>query len=100
MSAQYSKTSPYATTSVVNGLFLDVWEPRNLPKMADDVAFKITTTYRHRPDLLAHDLYGDASYWWVFAARNPNTIKDPVFDLKPGVVIFLPKKETLVATLG
>lgn len=100
MTALYSKSSPYAKTSVVNGAFLDVWEPRPIPKMADDVAFKITTMYRHRPDLLAFDLYGDASYWWVFASRNPNTIQDPVFDFKPGVVIFLPKKETLTALLG
>lgn len=100
MAVQYSKSSPYASTSIVNGVFLDVWEPRSIPKMADDVPFKITATYRHRPDLMAHDLYGDAGYWWVFAARNPNTIQDPVFDIKPGVVIFLPKKETLTSILG
>lgn len=100
MAAQYSKTSPYAMTSVVNGKFLDVWEPREIPKLADDVTFRINTTYRHRPDLLAHDLYGNAGYWWVFAARNPNSIKDPIFDFTPGKTIFLPKKETLTAILG
>lgn len=100
MAAQYSKSSPYANTPVVNGVFMDVWEPRQIPKMADDVAFKINTTYRFRPDLLAYDLYGDAGYWWVFAARNPNTIKDPIFDLKPGITIFLPKKSTLTSILG
>lgn len=100
MAAQYSKTSPYAKTLTVNGTYLDVWEPREIPKMADDVAFKINTSYRLRPDLLAHDLYGDAGYWWVFAARNPNILKDPIFDFTAGVTIFLPKKETLASVLG
>jgi hypothetical protein len=100
MAAQYSKTSPYTKTQTVNGVYLDVWQPRVIPKMADDVAFKINTTYRYRPDLLAHDLYGDAGYWWVFAARNPNTIRDPIFDFTPGKTIYLPKKETLTTVLG
>ena len=62
--------------------------------------YTVTGVYQYRPDLLAYDLYGDASLWWVFAARNPNTIQDPVFDFLPGAVIYIPKKETLVATLG
>lgn len=99
MSVQYSKISPYALTSI-NGNFLDVMENRSIPKLPDDVQFKINATYKYRPDLLAHDLYGDAGYWWVFAARNPNRIKDPIFDFKPGVTIFLPKKSTLVSALG
>lgn len=100
MPAQYSKTSPYSRTNMVNGQYMDVWEPRSIPKMADDVTFRINATYKHRPDLLAHDLYGDAGYWWVFAARNPNVIKDPIFDFVPGVTIYLPKKTTLSAALG
>lgn len=99
MAVQYSKISPYATTPIA-GTFLDVMETRPIPKLPDDVLFRINATYKHRPDLLAHDLYGDAGYWWVFAARNPNTIKDPIFDFKPGTQIYLPKKATLVNALG
>lgn len=100
MATQYSKTSAYYKTNMVNGQYMDIWNPRNIPKMADDVVFRINATYKHRPDLLAHDLYGDAGYWWVFAARNPNTIKDPIFDFVPGVTIYLPKKENLSKVLG
>lgn len=100
MAVEYSKTSPYYKTSIVNSSFLDVMTLRNIPKLPDDVIFKINSTYQFRPDLLAHDLYGDAGYWWVFAARNPGTIKDPVFDFVPGVHIYLPKKATLNSVLG
>lgn len=97
--ANYSKSSPYYSTSKF-GNFLDVLEYRSIPKVATDVEYQIDAVYRHRPDMLAFDLYGDTGLWWVFASRNPNVLKDPIFDFYPGQVIFLPKKETLISTLG
>lgn len=97
--ASYSKSSPYYETKNY-GNFLDIMQMRNFRKLASDVRYQIDRIYQYRPDLLAFDLYGDAGLWWVFAARNPNTIKDPVFDFKPGVAIYIPKKETLIADLG
>ena len=98
-SITYSKASPYAKTDVYNNNFLDVWTPRTFPKLPDDVQFTINKTYQFRPDLLAYDLYGDAGLWWVFALRNPNYIEDPVFDMRIGKSIYLPKKTSLMAVL-
>ncbi len=95
----YSKTSPYYKTSISNG-YLDVITFRDIPNERDDILFEVTATYEHRPDLLAHDLYKDSKLWWVFAVRNKRTIKDPVYDLKPGVKIYLPKMSTLKSALG
>lgn len=97
--ATYSKASPYSTTPSF-GTFLDVLTYREIPKIANDVEYTINAFYKHRPDLLAYDLYDNAALWWVFAARNPDILKDPVFDFYPGQTIYIPKKETLVATLG
>lgn len=97
--ATYSKSSPYYSTAKF-GNFLDVMEYRSIPKLASDIEYQIDAVYRFRPDLLAFDLYGDTGLWWVFASRNPNVIKDPIFDFYPGQVIFVPKKETLISTLG
>jgi hypothetical protein len=36
----------------------------------------------------------------VFAQRNPNRLKDPLFDFKAGVGIYVPKLDTLVSVLG
>lgn len=95
----YKKTSPYASTPV-HGTFLDVLEHRKIPKKADDVTYKINSVYKYRPDMLAYDLYGDVNLWWVFAVRNPNVIRDPIFDFVPGTIIYIPKKDTLVSELG
>ena len=99
MSANYGPTSPYFLTGY-SQFFLDVMVNRPIPKSADDILFTINTTFEYRPDLLAFDLYGDAQLWWVFSARNPNALQDPVFDFIPGAIIFIPKKDTLTAILG
>jgi hypothetical protein len=95
----YKKTSPYADTRTYS-FFLDVANIPQIPFDTTDVQYQIDAIYRNRPDLLAYDLYDDASLWWVFAVRNPNTIQDPVFDFLPGAIIFIPKKETITAALG
>lgn len=95
----YSKTSPYFTTQIVNG-YLDTLSFRDIPNERDDILFEVTATYENRPDLLAYDLYKDSKLWWVFAVRNKRLLKDPVYDLKAGVKIYLPKLSTLKRSLG
>lgn len=100
MTVQYSKASPYFNTSTFGNKFLDVLSYRAIDKQTDDVAYTIDNIYQYRPDLLAFDLYGDSALWWVFRARNPNVIDDPIFDFQAGVTIMIPKKDTLVDNLG
>lgn len=95
----YSKSSPYYTTKTF-GSFLDVMVDRPIPKNDSDTHYEIDAVYEHRPDLLAHDIYGSASLWWVFAARNPDELQDPIFDFVPGNIIYVPKKATIVSALG
>ena len=99
MAATYSKSSPYYSTGQF-GQFLDVLDYRPVPRNASDIEYKIDAVYNRRPDMLAYDLYDDASLWWVFASRNPNVLKDPLFDFTAGRTIYIPTKDTLTAALG
>jgi hypothetical protein len=99
MAKIYSKLSPYYKTEF-KGSYLDVMVIRNLPNQVDDVSFQITSQYEFRPDLLAYDLYNDSNLWWVFAVRNKNVIKDPIYDLYAGQTIYLPKLSILKDLLG
>ena len=99
MAAEYSKFSPYYETKTF-GPFLDTMVNRAIPKNSLDVEYRIDAVYKYRPDMLAADLYGHSSLWWVFASRNPDVIKDPIFDFFPGQKIYIPDKQTLIATLG
>lgn len=95
----YNNDSPYSDTGVYR-LGLDVMNHRKIPRMADDTLFEIDPRYHLRPDLLAHELYGSSKLWWVFAARNPSALKDPMYHFVSGNKIFLPTKQTLKAALG
>lgn len=98
---QYNFASAYYDTpSFDNSQFLDILNFRTIPKLVNDVLFTIPPQYEYRPDLLAFDLYGDPTLWWVFAVRNPNTLIDPLWDFAANTVIYLPQKNTLQSALG
>lgn len=97
--ANYSQYSPWANTRQ-NNFYLELLEIRPVPAEADDFEYVIENQYRHRPDLLAFDVYGNAKLWWVFMQRNMNIIKDPIYDFEPGTTIYLPKKSNLQKFLG
>lgn len=97
----YGRSSPYYNTPIIGSKFLDVLQYRPIPYDPTDVYMTITQVYENRPDLLAFDLYNNSKLWWVFAARNPNTLgPDPYFNFKVGVGIYIPTQDTLQAFLG
>tara|TARA_X000000950_G_C13396638_1_gene450455 strand:- start:220 stop:522 length:303 start_codon:yes stop_codon:yes gene_type:complete len=98
--ANYTAQSPWHKTKVRNGQYLDVLSIRAIPAQPDDILYTIDEQYTHRPDLLAYDLYNDQKLWWVFAQRNMDIIKDPVYDIEAGVQIYLPKGPSLRKQLG
>lgn len=97
--ANYDSTSAYYLTPH-SQFFLDVWTNRPFPRESDDQTLVITQTYQYRPDMLAFDLYDNATLWWVFYQRNPNTLTKPPLDFKLGTLIYIPKITTLRNALG
>jgi len=49
---------------------------------------------------LAFDIYQNEQLWWVFAMRNKDIIRDPIYDMLPGVKIFIPQLTTINKALG
>lgn len=98
--ANYTTTSPWNKTGYTILGSLDILRIRPIPGEADDPQYTIESQYTHRPDLLAYDYYGTPKLWWVFAQRNMDIIKDPIFDMKAGTTIFLPKPDRLKKVLG
>jgi len=97
--ASYNKISPYYNTAK-NNLYLELLTIRPVPAEADDFKYTIETQYKHRPDLLAFDLYGNSGLWWVFVQRNMETLKDPIYDFAPGTMIYCPKKSNIERFIG
>lgn len=99
MSAKYSNTSPWYNTQIKQN-YLDVLSIRPVSAEIDDFLYTIESQYTYRPDLLAFDIYGDASLWWVFIQRNLDVLQDPIFDFIPGKEIYIPKNSSLKTVLG
>jgi|TARA_R110000851_G_scaffold87922_5_gene191700 hypothetical protein len=98
--AAYNGSSPWFSTPTQENQYLGVLKIRPIPAESDDVLITIQPQYTHRPDLLAFDLYGNKDLWWVFAQRNMEIIKDPIFDLEAGIQIYVPKGAALTRILG
>jgi hypothetical protein len=94
------KLSPWGNTKVTAEGYLDRLKIRPIPVADDDILYEITPAYTHRPDLLAFDMYGKKELWWVFAQRNINVLKDPVYDFVAGTKIYVPQGKFLSDKLG
>jgi len=90
----------YSTTDITEQGHLGIFQPQAVPASSTDIEFTILPQYTYRPDLLAFDLYGTKDLWWVFAQRNMDILKDPVFDFVAGTRIFLPQEQNLRKRLG
>jgi len=95
-----SNLSFYGNTEINVAGYLDIFKPRPIPVSSDDILYEITNVYTYRPDLLAFDLYGSKDLWWVFAQRNVDVLKDPIFDFVAGTKIYLPQGKNLQQSLG
>lgn len=85
----YKSTSNYRKTSI-NDLYLDQYVPPVIVNPENIRKITLEQKYEKRPDLLAHDLYGDSDLWWVFTVYNRNKILNPIYDFKEGMTIRVP----------
>jgi hypothetical protein len=96
----YNTASPWRDTPLFDGKYLDLLSYISLPQEPDDIFKQIPATYQYRPDLMAYDIYSDANLWWVFQVRNPEIIKDPIWDFDTDKTIYLPKLSTIIRIIG
>jgi len=93
----YQKTSPYYTTPQVTNYvdYLGFWNGTYILPKSSDALMQLDAQYQYRPDLLAYMQYGTPQLWWVFMLRNPNVIKDPIWDFVANIRIYVPQKDSL-----
>lgn len=99
MTAQYSNKSPWYKTTQLPG-YMGQLNARPVSAESDDILYSIEPQFNYRPDLLANYLYGTSKLWWVFTQRNMDVLRDPIFDFRVGVKIYIPKKSSLFKVLG
>lgn len=98
----YSPNSPYYQTPQQNQYleYLGFWNGPFVYSSSTDGLLEIQAKYDKRPDLLSYDLYGSTAWWWIFALYNQDKIQDPIYDLRAGITIRYPNKNTLPRALS
>jgi Base plate wedge protein 53 len=96
----YGRNSWYSKTPQTNNYvnYLDYWSGSYILPNVNDTQIVIDPLFNHRPDLLAYQLYGATQLLWVFMLRNPDKIKDPIYDFVSGLQIYVPSKDVLLGT--
>lgn len=93
--ANYSNSSSYAATPQ-NLKYLDIYQPKltNASLSQEAKLMRIGNRYHRRPDLLAFDMYGSSSYWWIFVHYNRGKLRDPINDFVAGLEIKVPSRSS------
>lgn len=89
----YPAGTLYSRTPIV-GRFLDFYVPLLIPPDSSDELIVVRRyDWVHRPDIMALQHYGNELLFWVFGVRNG--LKDLVFDINYGSVLFFPTPKRL-----
>jgi hypothetical protein len=87
----YRTDSVYRNTKTINNQYLDILNIDNIDiDNTTTETITLAAQYDEKPDLLAHDLYGNAKLWWVFPLFNQDMLVDPIMDFKSGMKITVP----------
>lgn len=77
--------------------FFDLWNPPRIRETKPPTIVRVNARYLYRPDLIASDIYGDPTLFWVVAIRNGITF--PMRDIRAGQVLYVPALEDVMAGL-
>ncbi len=69
-------------------------------KGSNGIYIEVPPECESRPDLLSFQQYGTSRLWWVIALANPDSLKDPIWDLKSGMTVFIPNKDLILVKLA
>tara|TARA_B100000035_G_scaffold47562_1_gene36241 strand:- start:174 stop:476 length:303 start_codon:yes stop_codon:yes gene_type:complete len=84
------KADSHLSNTKVNQKFTEFYEPSISQFNRDTKIVTLESKYHKRPDVLAHDLYGNSRLWWVFAHLNPDSLKNPIKDFQQGMKLRVP----------
>ena len=89
----------YLKNAEFRKFFLDV---AKLPKIETEVGdyVVVPAECENRIDLFSYQQYGSSRLWWIIALANADMIKDPIWDFKSGMTIFVPKDAALLEKLA
>lgn len=75
--------------------FLDVAKIPRIDMSRGDYVI-VPPECENRIDLFSYQQYKSSRMWWVIAVANADTIKDPIWDFRSGMTVFVPRDADLL----
>jgi hypothetical protein len=92
----YTENDFYYNTPILERQFLGFYEDRSIGFSDDDVYIFLEERHTNRLDVLSFDLYGTSKLGWVIVRLNMDSIKDPIRDVKEGMVLRVPTQNRIL----
>lgn len=92
----YNENDIYYDTEIMEQQYLGFMVDRSIGFSDDDEYVRVEARHQYRLDNLSYDLYGTASLGWVIVRLNMDTIKDPIRDVKEGLILRVPKLDRIL----
>ena len=92
--SRYRNTEVYAKGGTS---FFGLWQKIHIPHNDFDEEITVESSHIGALDLLAHEVYGDSSLWFVIASYN--NILDPFYGVSAGDTLRIPAKERVLKAL-
>ena len=89
-----SRYTQGGTSHIILDKRVNWWDRETIPKANDDIVYEITPKYEFRPDLIAYQVYGKATFSWLVLQYN--TIVDINLELGSGETILLPSQNRVL----
>lgn len=99
-----TKNNKYSSKSFLKNtgfrkFFLDVGELPKIPLTNAD-RIQVPPECENRIDLFSYQQYGTSRLWWIIALANADIIRDPTWDFKAGMVVFVPRDEAFISSVS
>jgi hypothetical protein len=92
----YNDNDIYYDTPMLERDFLGYYVDRSIGFSDDDNFVILESRHENRLDVLSFDLYGTAKLGWVIVRLNMDSIKDPIRDVKEGMVLRVPTNDRIL----
>jgi hypothetical protein len=96
----YRDNDIYFDTTILEREFLGYYVDRSIGFADDDNYVRLESRHTNRLDVLSFDLYGTPKLGWVIMRLNMDTIKDPIRDVKEGLVLRVPTNDRILESFS
>jgi len=97
-SGDYYDPRSYLKDTGFKNFYLDTAKLPKIRKTKGDIVV-VPPECENRIDLFSYQQYGSSRLWWIIVLANADLIRDPIWDFRSGLKLFVPRDTSLLEKL-